>query len=1023
MSRTRGPWVANSVVHDSVVIVDGARGDVNISTGGRSLYRVDDFPRAPSPLTVEQARAQPAGLLQAGHQLVPFTGRAAELEQLAQWRDGPERQSVLLVHGVGGQGKTRLAARFAAASRREGWRVLQARYIGDPAPVPTEAAAGTAAAPAAGTAPDTAADGSQGRAAGVLMVVDYAERWPHNHLTEMLTDACKQGSRTRVLLIARPSGAWWHVRAHGLERLGLTASALPLPPLTRDPDTTVEQLFTAARDRFARALDAPGSGGVAVPPAVLAGEGGFRQVLAVHMAALAAVDQHRRSAGQSAAPARLDTPADISAYLLNREWGYWHLLHENERIPTSKDFMARAVYTAALCGALPYQEGRAALAAIDPDSPQGTDQLLIDHAVLYPSADAHAGTVLEPLYPDLLAEDFLALTAPGHALDHPVDPWAVEAPRRLLDPSATAAAQEGPVPVWTRPALTTLIAAATRWPHLARGQLASLLTRHPALMRHAGGAALTALAEVPELPVSVLDAVESCLPEGRHTELDSGVAAVTARLTEHHLATTTDPAERATRLHTCAVRHWYAGMYEQGLKTVQQLVEQCHRVVEEHLDARGHRASSASDLGFHVVAVGPDDSVVNVGRPVPAVHQGNLASALSLLSTYLTEAGSADEALDAAEHAWVIYRWMVDAGRSAYEPDLARTLMVLGALEGTAERRSAVADANEQAVAIYRQLAAREPAVYEPELAVALSNLGAREAEKGRYEEALAADFAAVKIQRGWVETAPEVYEPDFAVSLSHLAAGLSRIEQWGEALATLEQAVQIYRRLAERNLLVFGPDLAASLSRVSIHLLRAGRRQESLAAGREEVDVLRRLAEREPAAREPAFADALSALTARLWDQGGAPEAVAVAREAVRVWQGLTAGDRAAHEPRLAGALSDLGICLSRTQRTEALAVTEQAAGIFRKLAKEDPGIHESGLAQCLLNLSERLWARGRTQEAVTAAEAAVDIYRRLEQYDPAAFGAELAEAVELCAGMLTGLGRAEEAAAVRRQGGDAGQ
>lgn len=47
-------------------------------------------------------------------------------------------------------------------------------------------------------------------------------------------------------------------------------------------------------------------------------------------------------------------------------------------------------------------------------------------------ADLTRGTVLEPLTPDRLAEDFVALTLPGHTADYPAYDWAPTALNALL---------------------------------------------------------------------------------------------------------------------------------------------------------------------------------------------------------------------------------------------------------------------------------------------------------------------------------------------------------------------------------------------------------------------------------------------------------------------------------------------------------------------------------------------------------------------------------------------------------------
>jgi hypothetical protein len=72
-----------------------------------------------------------------------------------------------------------------------------------------------------------------------------------------------------------------------------------------------------------------------------------------------------------------------------------------------------------------------------------------------------------------------------------------------------------------------------------------LLREHPHLALAAGGVALVRLTELPDVDLGVLEAIEVLVPFGRHVDLDIATAVLTARLTPHHLATTTDPANRA----------------------------------------------------------------------------------------------------------------------------------------------------------------------------------------------------------------------------------------------------------------------------------------------------------------------------------------------------------------------------------------------------------------------------------------------------------------------------------------------
>jgi AAA ATPase domain len=167
------------------------------------LFRLEQFPRQTSAAQVDPQRFGLSALLRAASRVVPFTGRTTELSQLKSWRDAPGQLSVILVFGPGGQGKTRLASQFADDSEMAGWAVAQARHRSDPRP----------RLPLAG---DLRED-----QAGVLVVVDYAERWPRLELEQLLQHRMlSRAGRARVLLLARPAGYWWKALANPLMKLG-----------------------------------------------------------------------------------------------------------------------------------------------------------------------------------------------------------------------------------------------------------------------------------------------------------------------------------------------------------------------------------------------------------------------------------------------------------------------------------------------------------------------------------------------------------------------------------------------------------------------------------------------------------------------------------------------------------------------------------------------------------------------------------------------------------------------------------
>ncbi|MFD8817756.1 hypothetical protein ACFV23_41285, partial [Streptomyces sp. NPDC059627] len=286
--------------------VQSANATINVY--GSRLPAVEGLPlpAVPDPAWLME---QPSRLLDARSRIVPFVGREAELERLRQWRDadGP-RLSVLLLHAPGGQGKTRLALEFAERSRGRArpdtpaappWHVLHAGFQGaSPGPFPS----------ADGVAPP-------GEAAGVLLVVDYADRWAHSELERLLsTPVLNQPRPTRVLLIGRTVRWFAALRAELGDRRA-AADDLLLPSLAGDR----LRMFTAARDRYAGTdlYGVPDTAGIR-PPASL-DQSDFGLPLNLQMAALVAVDARKNGT----APSGIDEPHQLSAYLLDRERLAW----------------------------------------------------------------------------------------------------------------------------------------------------------------------------------------------------------------------------------------------------------------------------------------------------------------------------------------------------------------------------------------------------------------------------------------------------------------------------------------------------------------------------------------------------------------------------------------------------------------------------------------------------------------------------------------------------------------------------
>ncbi|MFG2938852.1 tetratricopeptide repeat protein [Streptomyces sp. NPDC048282] len=715
--------------------------------GSRAPYHLETWPLPVRPISTGQAQVQPSRLLQVRYEVIEFVGRERELSALHSWREESDRPlSVRLVHGPGGQGKTRLATQMARSWKRDGWTVLNA-HVGRsrPGPVGAESAC-------------------LGGAAGILVIVDYAQEWEAEHLLALLNDlSASVQIPVRILLLARSVGTWWQSLSHRMSKqLDITPDVLPLVPLGCEPSDR-ETLFADAARQFADFL------GVAEPPtfqppSAIHVHAAYALVLTVHMAALAVVLAYTRNA---AAPV---DPGELSAYLLDREREHWSVLHERGVVKADPDTMVQIVTVAALVGPLPYAEGQTALAHAGIESREHEGRLLKDHAVCYPACqDVHA-TMLEPLYPDRLSEDFLALTIPGHDYPYPVDPWVVDATERLLTP--------GDCPPWTRTALTKLTEVAQRWPHVAQSQLFPLLRKHPELAVQAGNQALIGFAGLEDLAPELLADVCRVLSEHLSVDLAVGYAAVMSRLRR---AAQLAPDAASAHVHTIVSQALQrAGQYEDAL-------------------AEGR-------------------SAVTIYRKLNAVDphtcDAEMAAVLTSVSECLSRSGQRVSALNAAEESVFLYRGLTSGDSETFEPCLAVALNNLAdCLVVFLHRPAAALAPADEAVRIARRLIARNPSGHKGELALALATCSKVLAALGSVEDATAAAEESLEIRRCLADANEPVHASELANALSTYGSTLWRVGQYDDALRYFEESIVIFRRLAEVNPDRFLPVLVGRLT------------------------------------------------------------------------------------------------------------------------------------------------------------------------------------------------------------------
>ncbi|MFJ9246876.1 tetratricopeptide repeat protein [Streptomyces sp. NPDC101776] len=965
-------------------------------------------------VTPGQLRGQPSRLLTAGYRIVTFTGRDEEQRALTAWRDDSRPGlAVKWLYGPGGQGKTRLADEFAEQSAAAGWKVVHAHHTAGSVHPPLDSQ-----------------DLRLRHNRGLLVLIDYADRWPHSHLAWFFSNALlHQDVPTRVLLLARSLQPWAAVRA-ALEspqvllrgaRADVHTSELPLPALSTKTELAERQrMFAVARDCFAFHYGiAPDKRHAIVSPQTL-GERDFGLILALHMAALVAVDTHseRERARESGNERGNDTPpppqglANLSAYLLRRERLHWtglwanHLEGLDFRTPPS--LMARTVFGAALTGPVARAEGKAIVRALDLEG--HPDRILDDHAVCYPPAAA-AKTVLEPLYPDRLCEDFLALMLPGHHVtDFASDTWADDAVHCLLGRRS-----DGSPPAHLPRALTFLSSAAApdRWPHVAHC-LTDTLVADPQLAVDAGGAALSGVAEACEAPV--LSAVESVMPE-RRTDLDIAMAAIVHRLTDLRIAENPDPLTKAHLLAMRGYRKLNAGDYAAGVAAYREcatirrdLALTDSAVMPDLARALNNLGNGLADLGRHEEALSAYEEAVEIRRPLVPSDPGEnwllLATELMNLGNMRSKLGLHQQGYDAVREAVGIRRTLADFNSELFGDDLAVPLTSLGEALLQNGRPEEALQAHLEAVAIHRERATADPGRCEPDLSTALVNLGVLQLELGLNEEARRTTAESIGIQRRLVDANPAVFEAGLAGALGNLRLVLVDLGLMREAHEASEEAAEIYRRLADGAPEIFEPLLAGALINLAFHLHHAGQPQYFLRVSEEAMALYEKIRARSKSFPASEYATGLLNLSTALSEAGEQHRAVELAAEAVRVRRELAQDFPGAEtEAELADALRGYGTQLGRIGRGgQALGAYEEAVTIYHRATgpqAQTPN-HEAGRAALLRTYGLRLSIEGRQREAYAVTSDAVSGYRRIEQTRPGLVTSELALSLRQLSALL---------------------
>ncbi|MFF2026648.1 hypothetical protein ACFVW2_33250 [Streptomyces sp. NPDC058171] len=1022
-------------------------------------YREVAAPSAVLPPGPGRAPLAPAALLDPDRQVVGFHGRRELLRRLTTWctQDGP---GAWLVHGPGGQGKTRLAHQVRNELERTPWhgpygpplpwRVLWPLFEARPEDL----------------------DGLRHAVDPLLVVLDMAEiRVPQ---LDALLNAAVDPHRAapfKILLLARSDGEWWHSVRRGPQtgkHLLADAEVTDLPPLFPHPAAR-EDVYREAVRSFAAALSAVvpqprhdwAELAAVLQPPVLRG-GDWSNVLTLHMTALAdlldAVSERDRPAGSEdrQSPDAADRqPLDAEDRLLEHQRWYWDqsaaahgldpLLFPDGR----QDAMALAVLVE------PTDDDQAvALLARLPALEEAAHPVRLQAARwIGAQCPGAPGRPWGALQPDRLAERF----AGRRLLSHPRLATAViDSPdltdaqaARLLAVLARAAAhpplREPLSPVVTRTCRAVL-------PQLALPAMdAALMVEDPAPLL----AALSAYAAEPRTAVTELERLADHIPHStyhlsefgvhlleRITELRTGAedtgggsAAPLALRVRRRLrprAAVREQHDRnrrtlelARRLRQLAKSQSEVGLRAEGLTSARRAVALLRPLAGtggpegaavELAAALNNLASCLIDLEMRAEALAEADEGVRIGRAV-ADAEGSVPVDLSLhgprtrLARLLQTLAVAESALGRPEQAATtsaaavrILRELVDLGAEEADDLLARNLANLSNYLSGQGRYAEALESVEEAVRITERLAEDRPDAFRVNLASCTGVHSQRLAELGRVEESLAEARRSLAMRRRLARERPRAHGHALVNGLNSLAMQLGNTGLHEEEGTTYREAAELCEQLTSEEPGLFRDLQAMVLNNQAQQLKESGDAEGAIAAARKAVDLYHTLEAEHPTAHRADIAMSLGVLAGTLAAGGYQEESLAGHLAAADAFRSLAAGGSVAAKERLAQCLNNLAIqqdCAGYGE--EALATVREAIALQQPLAQELPDAHLPNLSLYTMHEAVCLHKLGRSTESVAALRRATDLDEELTARSPARYAGQLADRLVLLGGLAT--------------------
>ena len=583
------------------------------------------------------ATRSPLQLIKARTGIVPFTGRD-KLAKLTDWankqpEEGREDLAVAVVTGVGGSGKTRLAAELCSNLEKNGW--------------------------VAGFIPKTAKLSEAELTwltrveSHLLLVLDYAEESHKEELARLLRRLRERGAPTRVVLTARSAGAWLDDLLEDDVLSGAMAQGLFRVELPRQAETSTKMAKRAAK-RFARYLETPEPTDVGIPENS-------------RWTTLDFVFHGWLIASEVDAAGLPSSREGLYEEILRREIEYWQDEAKRQAMAKVSEATLRTSAAAlSLIGPRTVSETADVLSRL----PEWSEvELRKSYAELLSKLLADPGEayvlrpdpVAEKLVVEVFVDDGETLDVPEELLDKvlPPDPLSDSRLNEATCPPAVArrALCHGRQSQQVCDVITRCTsqgdAPATQLAHSALRCRRHLWISGLEAALKQGGPFVTALEDALKGGMNIPAAeIADSIPPG-HAYLRSLAVAAMSRDQEKKMT----PTERAAYMNNLSIRLSEVGDRGGALEAVRGAVEIYRGLAEEDPGAFSPvLAMSLNNLSNRLSEVGDREDVLKAVREAvgiyrglaeenPAVFEADLVRALNNLARILTETGESDEAL------------------------------------------------------------------------------------------------------------------------------------------------------------------------------------------------------------------------------------------------------------------------------------------------------------------------------------------------------------------------------------------